>query len=590
MTESIELLDILLHLDERRGLEYAFLSIRPNTRITDPEDPAVLPAIVEAVVNQLKQKKIGHGIIPKSDLIAEITRYLADYDKIRAQKTFFTFPLAAPSPPQPGIDGNLEILIELKLKPGKICNEKTGKIDYHDLGFSENLIHQDEPLAIITHATAGRDGIDIFSRPIKARPGQEAKLPSFDRKTIYRTDNPEFNQTILRAGSTGFLYHEPERGYFISKDVLAKEINFSIGNIEVNDFSEIDSTIKISGNKDILHESVKPGFSLKSREIIIDGNVGRGATIEGDSIIISGIVDSQAKVIGRRIEIGKVIGAHVEGDEIKINQVVQNATISGREIRIGSCLSSTILGEEIYIERELRSSTLSAARFIFCQSTRGTIHSNLSINPLVIPSFLRQLEKQRLTVEKQRQLFQAEKQKLIRQAKLHEGQHRPQVEKFYRQVEEAKKISLNTGQRKVLEQLLAQGRLDDIMHRLKLKFYAETRHNLENFAKSLELLHSLESSTANLERKFNQESSIQRKMEEAHKLGLILIGAENSGEAKICFGDHSLAPSIYNHKLLFYYDAPREQILGLEKFGLRTQQKLLSQISSRALGLINELR
>ena len=171
------------------------------------------------------------------------------------------------------------------------------------------MIHEGEPLVIVNHASPGIDGIDIFNQPIKAETGKEEKVPTYDRKTIIREDDPDNNRTILKAAITGFLYQEGERGYFIDKDVLTKQVDFSTGNIEVQDFCDIDTVIKVSGNKDIMRDSVKPGFTLKAREIFIEGNVGRGATLEGDKITITGIVDAKARIIGRKIEIGKAVGA-----------------------------------------------------------------------------------------------------------------------------------------------------------------------------------------------------------------------------------------------------------------------------------------
>jgi len=46
----------MLLLDERQGLKYAFISIRPNTRIANPHDPAVFRSITEAIKRELKNK------------------------------------------------------------------------------------------------------------------------------------------------------------------------------------------------------------------------------------------------------------------------------------------------------------------------------------------------------------------------------------------------------------------------------------------------------------------------------------------------------------------------------------------------------
>ncbi len=588
MTPSIELLDLMLHLDERQGLEYAFISIRPNTRIVKPLDPAVLRTILETIKAELQKKGIRYGINKTNTITTEVKRYLTDYHRIAANKTFYTFSIASPTPPQKGDDGNLEILVDLKLKPGKISDEKTGKIDYYDLGFSETLIHAGKSLVIINHATSGVDGIDIFKQPIKAEAGREEKIPGYDRKTITCEDDPDHNQTVLKATITGFLYQESGRGYFVDKDVLTQQVDFSTGNIEVQDFSDIDTTIKVSGKNDIMHDSVKPGFTLKAQEIVIDGNVGRGATIEGDTIIISGIVDAKARIIGRKIEIGKVVGAHIEGSDIKINAVLQNATVVGQQVRISTCMSSRVSGEEVFINRELRSGSVTASNFIFCQQASGTSHSTLTIDPFAIPSFRQKLEEQQSRVDSCRQRYQKYNQEHEKKQRMHHNKQQHQIDNFYRQVEELKKITFNEKQKKAIEQLLAQGQIDDVGKRLNLKLHAITRKHLENFAHSLSLLQDSFTELSKLKEAYKNEETIQHQMEESHTRGLILIADESSGEMKICYRKVCLSPIVFNQNLLFCYDAKKNKIIALKKIGAITHRRLFTQLSPRALSIVNK--
>ena len=588
MTQNIELLDLMLLLDEREGAEYAFISIRPNTRITKPYDPEVFRYIIETIEREIRDKGITHGIRTANATTSEVKRYRADYKIIEARKTFYTFPIASPTLPQKGDDGSLEILIDLKLKPGKIKDEKTGKIDYYDLGFSETMIHTGEPLVIINHATPGIDGTDIFGRPIKAKAGTEERVPAYDRKTITCEEDPKNNKAILKAAITGFLYQEADRGYFIDKDVLTKQVDFSTGNIEVQDFSDIDTVIKVSGNRDIMRDSVKPGFTLKAKEIVIEGNVGRGATIEGDKIIITGIVDAKARIKGQKIEIGKVVGAHIEGSEIKINSVLQNATVAGQQVRINTCMSSEVSGEEIFINRELRSGTITASSFIYCHQARGTSHSTLTIDPLVIPSFQKKLEKQQIKLGKYIQDYKKRNQEFEEEQQLHYKRHQSGIDNFYRQVEELKNITFSEKQKKAIEQLLAQGLVDDIGKRLNFKLHAITRKNLKVFSESLSQLQESLSEVEELQEDYKNEENILHEMEKSYTRGLILIADESSGEMKICYRTECLSPIVFNQKLLFCYDTQNRKIIALKKFGEITHQRLFSQLSPRALAVINK--
>ncbi len=588
LTNSIELLDLMLQLDERQSLQYAFISIRPNTRITAPHDPEVFQSIIKAIKRELREKELCHGIHKAKAITSEVKRYLNDYEQISASKTLYTFPVASPTLPQKGDDGSLEVLVDLKLKPGKIKDEKSGKIDYYDLGFSETLIHAGEPLVIVNHATPGIDGIDIFEQPIKAESGKEENIPPHDRRTVTREDDPDNNKTILKAALTGFLYQEGDRGYFIDKDVLTKQVDFSTGNIEVQNFGDIDTIIKVSGSNDIMRDSVKPGFVLKAKEIVIEGNVGRGATLEGDKIIITGIVDTKARIIGRQIEIGKVVGAYIEGSDIKINSVLQNATVVGQTIRLNTCMSSTVSGEEIFINKELRSGTVTAANFIFCQQASGTTHSTLTIDPLAIPSFRQKIETQQIQVDSYNQDYKKRNQKFEAEQQTHHKRHQSGIDNFFRQVEELKKISFNEKQKKAITQLLTQGQIDDIGKRLNFKLHPITRKNLEFFSESLGHLQESSREVEELLEDYKNEEKILHDLEESYIHGLILIADESSGEMKICYREECLSPVIFNQNLLFTYDTKNNKILALKKFGVITHQRLFANLSPRALATVNK--
>ena len=587
LTPNIELLDLMLHLDERQGLEYAFISIRPNTRILVPDDPAVLRSILETIKEKLREHGIRHGISKSSAIIASVKEYLKTYPKIQLEKTFYTFPLASPTLPQKGDDGSIEELIDLKLKPGKISNEKTGQIDYHDLGFSDTLIHAGKTLIIITPATPGVDGLDIFKQPIKAQPGEAVKVPTYDKKTIACEAVPETGQTILKASITGFLYKDFDRGYFIDKDVLAEQVDFTTGNIEVQNFEQIDSTIKVSGNQDILHNSVKPGFTLKAKEILVEGNVGRDATIEGDKIVITGIVGANARITGQDIEIGKVIGAHIVGNRIKINSVLQNATVTGDDVRIKTTMSSQISGNEVFISEELRSGSVTAASFIFCRKATGTSHSTLTIDPFAVPGFQQKLKEQQTQVENQQQLYQKRNLLFEKEQNTHKSRYQSHIENFYRQIENEKKVSLSSQQKKAIEQLLTHGKIEDVSRKLNFKIDATTSTQLTNFATSLSRLKDSLTEVEELNQAYIDEKNLLLEMKEAYTHGLILITDESSGEIKICYCDTSLAPVVFNQNLLFCFDKKRKKIFPLKKFGMITHQRLFSNLSSRALATVN---
>jgi uncharacterized protein (DUF342 family) len=597
-SNSLELLDLFLQLDEREGLQYAYISIRPNTRISNPADETLVPVILERIFWEIEEQGIIHGLRPESELQSEIRQYLQEYKTIQTNKTFFTFLAAQPTLPIRGDDGSLEVLIDLKLKPGKIKDPKTGQIDYHDLGFSETLVRTGDPLVVTTHATAGIDGTDIFGEPIKAKPGNDPGIPRYDRRTII-AEEEEFitreqeseelrRRTSLKARLDGFLYHDSDRGYFIDKDVLTQQVDFHTGNIEVQDFTEIDSIIKVSGSSDILHDSVKPGFTLKAREIFIDGNVGRGAILEGDRIIISGIVDAKAQIRGQEIEIHKVVGARIEGEKIRINQVLQNASVCGHEILLKTCVSSEIIGEEVFISNELRASRVTAASFIYCHKATGPNFATLTIDPPTVPSFSQALEEQRELVENMRRNYRDEEQKLHKKQGTFRRKHQPRLDNFFKVIEGSKSTRLNQKQRQALEQMLRHGRCDAICTKLNLDLNKLIRQQLDEFSDGCKRFESDEKVLGEHNLELQKEESLLKEMENAHTQGLILISGESNGEIKVCYCSTCLSPVVFNQKLLFCFDNARKRIVAMKKFGSAGHRNLYSHLSPRALATIKK--
>ncbi|MBN2231232.1 MAG: DUF342 domain-containing protein [Deltaproteobacteria bacterium] len=553
-------LDLFIHLEEHHGHDVALLSIRPNTRLHAPGAPETRQLVIEEINRQLAAHHIVAGIVVAAELEHHIDSYLAGYLRRGSYRDFYTFRIAQPTLPQPGSDSSMQELISLEAKPGRIVDERTGRIDFRDLGFSDKLVHEGDDLVILTHATPGIHGTDIRGRKISAAAGREPHRLKFDRRSVRAEKRDADRRTVLVATRSGFFYRDEVKGYFVDPDVLVQAVDFTTGNIRIRDYSNVDTVIKVEGTDNILYDSVKPGFALKAREITVKGNVGRGAVLEGDTITIVGIVDPDARIIGNHIRIDKVVGAHIEGIDIQINRVVTNATIVGRRVQVQTCTTSQLFGIEVMVHKELHAGTATAGTFLYCNRIQGNGTAHLHIDPPRIPAL--RAEQELLENERDRAVSLLERQAPQRRDKerLHtELEH--EIELVFGLVEREKRLALNDRQRIAIRQLIINGHADDLGPRLDLTFSALTLKRLQTY-------HLLHRELLDIRRNHaDQEAAIatiQQHIDDFERLytrGLVAIGGPGNGEARIAFGARELAPRRLHEATLFGWSDERKQIV-----------------------------
>ena len=584
--QHIEKLDIFIHLDEIDGQQHAYLSIRPNSRIRNPTTPAVKDEILNRIKQMIADSRIVHGLPVEQELKIHIDKYLEGYQKKGGYRDYFTIPLAAPTMPQRGNDSFLEELIDLELKPGKITNEKTGKIDFHDLGFSDKLVKKNSKIAILTHATTGVEGTTIYGDPIPAEPGKETVKLSYDRKSVYAEELPEKNQSILKALITGFLYRDPTKGFFIDPDVLVNQVDFSTGNIAIKEFNQVSTAIKVEGSNNILQDTVKPGFTLMAREITVNGNVGRGAVLEGKEIRVSGIVDPGARIIGNHISINKVVGAFIEGDDIQINSVIENATVNGRLITVNTCITSTMTGDEVIIQEAMHAGTVTAGSFVYCHGIFGSGKSILSIDPMALPVYQQQEKEIEADMKKLSSKLDHFTPQLTKKGHLR-SQLEKEITHLMQTIEQQKNTKLTDQQKAAIMQMISHGRIDELRERLQISITAIMVKRLKTYHSLAQEIDALQNSADSLAGDF---AALKQKLIElklSYSRGLILMNDAGDGDSQISFSSFSHPPVIVDQTTLFSFNRQKKKIAAqAAPFSWPQKEKLINSLSPRALKII----
>ena len=586
--QHIEKLDIFIHLDEVNGEQYAYLSIRPNSRILNPSAAAVRSEILEKMQEIIAGSRIVHGLPKKQELRKHIGIYLEGYQKQGGYRDYFTILLASPTMPQRGADSFIEELIDLELKPGKITDEKSGKIDFRDLGFSNKLVKKNSQIAILTHATAGVDGTNIYGDPISAEPGKEVIKLAYDHKSITAEEQPEKTRTILKALITGFLYRDSAKGFFIDPDVLVSQVDFSTGNIAIKEFSQVSTAIKVEGSNNILKDTVKPGFTLMAKEITVNGNVGRGAVLKGENIKISGIVDPGARIIGNHISIDKVVGAFIEGDDIQINAVVENATVIGRQVRVKTCITSTLQGSEVIIQEAMHAGTVTAGIFIYCHGVSGSGKSVLRIDPMSLTAYQQQEEEIKKEMKKLSAKIEHFTPRLTKKTYL-SAQLEKEITHFIQTIEQQKSRNLTDQQKAAILQMISHGKIDNLLERLQISITALMAKRLKTYhLLSLEI-DDLKHDANELAKDYASTKQNLIELRLSYSQGLVVVNDNGNGEAQIEFATFSRPPEAISKTTLFSFNRQEQKIFAsTTPFSWKQEDSRLTPLSPQALKIINQ--
>lgn len=200
--------------------------------------------------------------IVKKELISKGVLRNADWDKINTAldsgSVVNGLVIAVGNPAEDGENGSIEYAFPTvsELKPQ--VDEKTGTVDYRELGNIRN-IKKGTLIATIKLATKGSPGFNIHGAEILPYPGKEARY-SVGTGTILSND-----KTKIYAAIDGNLRWDRDRFVVDAKVEISGDVDLSVGNIDfVGD-------INVRGE-------VCEGFIIKGKNVTVSGNV-TGATI-----------------------------------------------------------------------------------------------------------------------------------------------------------------------------------------------------------------------------------------------------------------------------------------------------------------------
>lgn len=296
---------------------------------------------VGEIVSFLKQNGIVYGILEVNlrDL-CENGRY------------FVEIPCARGLAPVDQENGTLEYLFqrEKNLLPKELDD---GTVDYRDLGLVQN-VRKGDLLCRVIPPKPGRDGMDIYGKPIPFRKGALPPLPQ-GRNTVVSEDG-----MTLTSAADGCIEYKNMMLSVSEVFIVHGDVGSASGNV---DFL---GTVVVQGD-------VREGFSVKAGgDINVRGMV-EGATMEaGGNIAIAYGMNGMNR--GRLTAGGSISTQYIENSTVKC----------GENLRTGAVLNSVVTAGDSIIVRGKRGllagGRAQAGRQIYAMTVgSGGTHTELSI-------------------------------------------------------------------------------------------------------------------------------------------------------------------------------------------------------------------
>ncbi|MCR4440946.1 MAG: FapA family protein [Peptococcaceae bacterium] len=202
----------------------------------------------------------------------------------------------------------------IDIKPQELAD---GSVDFYNL----NLIQTVDSGSVLIekiHATAGKDGLNVYGEEKKAKPGKDVRFPMGQNTQIVD------NNTKLIATTSGHVVYDKKRVSVFHCYEVRGDVDFNTGNI------------KFPGNV-IVYGNVKNNFEIEAvGDVEVHGNLEGLVKAGGNLQVKNGIVRGKAVVNGcvyaRYIENG-----YVESNEniVVTEAIMHSTTKAAKKVTVG---------------------------------------------------------------------------------------------------------------------------------------------------------------------------------------------------------------------------------------------------------------
>ncbi|GAB3266331.1 DUF342 domain-containing protein [Chitinimonas naiadis] len=256
----------------------------------------------EKVREALRSRNISHGLKESALAAAFLAGQCSDLI------------IAEGEEPESGIPARFDSLLEA-LKAQKMEHDENDIVDYRDLG-TLIVVDPGTPLMKRTPAVQGKNGVDVFDRPVLAKPIPD---PPFS-KSLAGAAPDEQNPDLLLATISG-APSLTENGVSVNPLIDVEDVDLTTGNIT------FDGTLQVNGD-------IKAGMAVRvAGDVIVNG------TIEAAEVIAGGNVVCKGGIIGKAEH---AAGAESEPStaRIRCNGTVQAKFIEHAAVEAGKAIQA----------------------------------------------------------------------------------------------------------------------------------------------------------------------------------------------------------------------------------------------------------
>jgi hypothetical protein len=284
-----------------------------------PPSGLCLPLQVEEVHAAIKKAGVSYGLVWKT-IEAEVAAY-------RAQPGLRQFICAVGDRPQNGVNGEINFLIEIDLRP-VLTPDPNGRIDYR---FQRNLIlvKTGTRIAAVTPPTQGtRHGITVKGRDVRAEDGKPVRLTLLEG--LGETQERDFR--VVTAASDGELCWDARRGEMrISSHKTVDAIDLALGNLTFIGNVTVQRNIEDGMTVEIQGDLTVKGMILGAKVNVIGNIACEGGIITKEAGFVAATKDVRARFVeNSTIKAG---GSVVIERAILHSRVYSLETISATSVR-----------------------------------------------------------------------------------------------------------------------------------------------------------------------------------------------------------------------------------------------------------------
>ncbi|MDC3425887.1 FapA family protein [Aquibacillus sp. 3ASR75-11] len=256
-------LNVLLEVNPGHTITRKLQDVEPNQQIeltVDEHKETINTLTYEDIRNKMETLRITYGINQNEIRKALETNVPSSYE------------IATGSKAKPGVDGRIELMVEVDTKNGLI-EDDAGKVDFRELKMIPT-VEEGQIIAIIHPPIPGKRGTTVTNEPLPAKETHPIVLKSEIGVTVVE-DN-------IIATTAGRPFVE-QRGPFIKASVIPKlvhngNVDISSGNIrfdgDIEIRGEVEENMIVEGGGDIIiYKSASDATITTSKSIITYGNV-----------------------------------------------------------------------------------------------------------------------------------------------------------------------------------------------------------------------------------------------------------------------------------------------------------------------------